>query len=40
MADRLPPTHTPLDFAVQLRWNYLGGRQLLQLELMDWRPAA
>lgn len=40
MADRLPPVGQPLDLAVQLRWNYLGGRQLLQLELLDWRPAA
>lgn len=39
MADRLPPVGQSLDLAVQLRWNHFNGRQLLQLELVDWRPA-
>jgi single-stranded-DNA-specific exonuclease len=40
MADRLPPTGTPLDLAVELRWNFFQGRKLMQLGLVDWRPAA
>jgi single-stranded-DNA-specific exonuclease len=39
MADRLPPVGESLDLAVQLRWNHFNGRKLLQLELVDWRPA-
>ena len=37
MANRLPPTGVPLDFAVELAWNYFNDRKLLQLELVDWR---
>ncbi len=37
MADRLPPTGVPLDFAVELAWNHFNDRKLLQLELIDWR---
>jgi single-stranded-DNA-specific exonuclease len=37
MAERLPPTGSPLDFAVELNWNYFNDRKLLQLELIDWR---
>ncbi len=41
MAQRLPPTHRPLDFAVELKWNHFNGRKLLQVGLIDWRvPAA
>lgn len=39
MADRLPPLGQPVDLAVELVWNSFGGRKLLQLELLDWRPA-
>ncbi|MCF3649495.1 single-stranded-DNA-specific exonuclease RecJ [Synoicihabitans lomoniglobus] len=39
MANRLPPTRVPLDFAVHLRWNHFNDRKLMQLELVDWRPA-
>jgi len=39
MAERLPPTGQPLDFAVELAWNHFNGRKMLQLELVDWRPA-
>jgi single-stranded-DNA-specific exonuclease len=39
MADRLPPTGVPLDFAVELAWNHFNDRKLLQLELVDWRPS-
>ncbi len=39
MADRLPPTGVPLDFAVEITWNHYNGRKLLQLELIDWRRA-
>jgi single-stranded-DNA-specific exonuclease len=39
MARRLPPTGAPLDFAVELNWNYFNDRKLLQLELIDWRSA-
>ncbi len=39
MAQRLPPTGAPLDFAVELNWNYFNDRKLLQLELIDWRRA-
>ncbi|MFA6960083.1 MAG: single-stranded-DNA-specific exonuclease RecJ [Opitutaceae bacterium] len=37
MADRLPPMGVPLDFAVELAWNFFNDRKLLQLELIDWR---
>jgi len=39
-ADRLPPVGTPIDLAVHLRWNHFNGRKLLQLDLVDWKPAA
>lgn len=39
LAAKLPPAHTPLDLAVELKWNFFNGRKLLQLELLDWRPA-
>jgi single-stranded-DNA-specific exonuclease len=39
MARRLPPVGVPLDFAVELAWNHFNDRRLLQLELIDWRPA-
>lgn len=39
MADRLPPAGEPLDLAVHLRWNHFNDRKLLQLDLVDWRPA-
>lgn len=39
MARRLPPLGNPLDFAVELNWNYFNDRRLLQLELVDWRRA-
>ena len=40
LADRLPPVGVPLDFAVELKWNFFNGRKLLQLVLIDWRPSA
>ena len=40
MADRLPPTGAPLDLAVKLNWNFFNDRRTLQMELIDWRPAA
>jgi single-stranded-DNA-specific exonuclease len=40
MARRLPPAGVPLDLAVELAWNYFNHRKLLQLTLVDWRPAA
>ncbi len=39
MAHRLPPVGQPIDLAVELTWNYFNDRKLLQLELIDWRPA-
>jgi single-stranded-DNA-specific exonuclease len=36
-ADRLPPVGVPLDFAVELAWNFFNDRKLLQLGLLDWR---
>ncbi len=39
LAAKLPPAGVPLDFAVELKWNFYGGRKLIQLELLDWRPA-
>jgi single-stranded-DNA-specific exonuclease len=41
LAEKLPPVGQPLELAVQLNWNFYGGRKTLQLELLDWRlPAA
>jgi single-stranded-DNA-specific exonuclease len=39
MADRLPPVGRPVDFAVELAWNFFNDRKTIQLELVDWRPA-
>jgi single-stranded-DNA-specific exonuclease len=39
LAHRLPPLHRPIDLAVELKWNHFNGRKLLQLGLIDWRPA-
>jgi single-stranded-DNA-specific exonuclease len=39
MAERLPPVGVPVDLAVELGWNHFNDRKLLQLELIDWRPA-
>jgi single-stranded-DNA-specific exonuclease len=39
MAHRIPPLRTPLDLAVELRWNHFNDRKLLQLELVDWKPS-
>lgn len=39
LADRLPPVGVPLDLAVEITWNHFNDRKLLQLELIDWRPA-
>jgi single-stranded-DNA-specific exonuclease len=39
MADRIPPLGVPLDLAVELNWNFFNNRKMLQLELIDWRPA-
>lgn len=39
-AGRIPPLHTPLDLAVELKWNHFNGRKLLQLGLVDWRLGA
>ena len=39
MADRIPPLGVPLDLAVELNWNFFNDRRMLQLELVDWRPA-
>lgn len=40
MAEKLPPVDTPIDLAVELRWNYFNDRKLLQLELQDWRVSS
>jgi single-stranded-DNA-specific exonuclease len=40
MAHRVPPLHTPIDLAIELKWNHFNGRKLLQLGLIDWRRAA
>jgi single-stranded-DNA-specific exonuclease len=40
MAGRMPPVGEPLDFAVELSWNFFNDRKSIQLELVDWRPAA
>ncbi|HEY1107632.1 MAG TPA: single-stranded-DNA-specific exonuclease RecJ, partial [Opitutaceae bacterium] len=37
MANRLPPQNTPLDLALELKWNHFNGRKLLQVGLIDWR---
>lgn len=37
LAHRLPPLNTPVELAVELKWNYFNGRRLLQLGLIDWR---
>ncbi len=37
LAHRLPPIGTPIDLAVELKWNHFNGRKLLQLGLIDWR---
>lgn len=37
MADRIPPTNTPVDIAYRLSWNTFGRSKSLQLELLDWR---
>jgi single-stranded-DNA-specific exonuclease len=39
LAHRLPPLGTPLDLAVELKWNHFNGRKLLQVGLIDWRKA-
>jgi single-stranded-DNA-specific exonuclease len=39
MSNRLPPVGAPLELAVQLNWNFYNGRRMLQMELLDWRPA-
>ncbi|PTX90971.1 single-stranded-DNA-specific exonuclease RecJ [Opitutus sp. ER46] len=39
MAQRLPPIGTPIDLAVELKWNHFNGRKLLQLGLIDWRSS-
>lgn len=39
MADRPPPVGSPIDLAVELKWNHYNGRRLLQLGLIDWRPS-
>ncbi len=38
-AHRLPPPGSPIDLAVELKWNHFNGRKLLQLGLIDWRRA-
>jgi single-stranded-DNA-specific exonuclease len=40
MAHRLPPIGSPIDLAVELKWNHFNGRKLLQLGLIDWRASA
>jgi single-stranded-DNA-specific exonuclease len=40
LAHRLPPLGAPIDLAVELKWNHFNNRKLLQLGLIDWRPAA
>ncbi|HVU32008.1 MAG TPA: single-stranded-DNA-specific exonuclease RecJ [Opitutaceae bacterium] len=37
LAHRMPPLATPIDLAVELKWNHFNGRKLLQLGLIDWR---
>ncbi len=38
-ADSLPPLHTPLDFVFRIYRNTYNGKDYLQLEMIDWRPA-
>ncbi len=40
LADRVPPVGEHVDLAVKMTWNHFNGRKLLQLELIDWRPAS
>lgn len=37
MANRIPPSNTPVDIAYRLVWNTFGKKKALQLELVDWR---
>lgn len=37
LAHRTPPVGTPLDLAVELKWNHFNNRKLLQVGLIDWR---
>jgi single-stranded-DNA-specific exonuclease len=39
LAHRRPPVGVPIDLAVELKWNHFNHRKLLQLGLIDWRPA-
>ncbi len=39
MADRMPPSRTPVDIAYRLVWNTFGRKKALQIELVDWRKA-
>ncbi len=39
LAHRMPPPGRAIDLAVELKWNHFNGRKLLQLGLIDWRPA-
>jgi single-stranded-DNA-specific exonuclease len=39
LAHRMPAVGTPLDLAVELKWNHFNGRKLLQLGLIDWRSS-
>ncbi len=39
MANRLPPQNTPIDLALELKWNHFNGRKLLQVGLIDWRKS-
>ncbi len=36
-AHRCPPLGTPIDLAVELKWNHFNNRKLLQVGLIDWR---
>ena len=40
LAHRCPPLGTPIDLAVELKWNHFNGRKLLQVGLIDWRASA
>ena len=40
MAAHMPPVNTPIDIAIEMAWNFFNDRRLLQIELIDWRPAA
>jgi single-stranded-DNA-specific exonuclease len=40
LAHRCPPLELPIDLAVELKWNHFNNRRLLQIGLIDWRPAA